>query len=283
MISAGPLRLRHLTQHRMRIIPPLCLAAATLLAACTNAPKPATPEPVHAAHWSYEGETSPIHWAQLEQGAQCGGSQQSPINILDAEAVATSSDTTLLRISYAEQTHIQALLNNGHTLEYDFADGDSVYFRGTGYALKQFHFHEPSEHTLNGVRYPIEMHLVHKSAQGGILVLSVLGKEGKGSAPFAFLESWLPVKQGETKPVNTPFSLLSALPEDHHSYYHYTGSLTTPPCTEGVHWFVFQTPMEVSEAQVKAIGQLMPVDNYRTQQPLNDRKVVKYFGSAKRR
>lgn len=222
-------------------------------------------------HWSYHGETGPEHWAEIEKDSECGGEHQSPINILTIDTVV-NANLTALDIQYASSTKIHDVINNGHSIQYDFEAGDYVNYQGDEYALKQIHFHEPAEHTIDGVRYPLAIHMVHQSSKGAYLVLAVMAIEGITSAPFAFLESYLPLQKGETKNIDKAFNLNLNLPNNK-GYYHYTGSLTTPPCSEGVQWFVFKEPITVSLAQVNVLNKLMPINNYRYNQPLNGRTV----------
>lgn len=221
--------------------------------------------------WSYSGETGPAHWAEIEKNAECNGQFQSPINILTLDA-KSSSDLPPLDLHYASSTIIHHVINNGHSIEYDFEAGDYIHYKSDEYILKQIHFHEPAEHTINGVRYPLVIHMVHQNSKGAYLVLAVMAIEGEESAPFAFLESYLPIQVGEMKIISKPFNLNLNLPNNK-AYFHYTGSLTTPPCSQGVEWFVFQNPVTVSLEQVTTLNKLMPHDNYRGTQPLNGRIV----------
>ena len=234
-------------------------------------------EPSHQKehkHWSYQGETGPEHWSEIEKESDCDGNQQSPINIIETDVVADAS-LKPIDIHYSNNAIIHGVVNNGHTIQYNFEKGDFITVNGEKYELKQFHFHEASEHTINGVRYPLEMHLVHVSEDNKIAVLSVMAKEGESSAPFTFLEKYLPVNVGETKSINSKFDLNLNLPENK-DYYTYMGSLTTPPCTENVTWFVFKTPITVSVQQVKTLQKLLPINNYRSEQPLNGRVIKQY-------
>lgn len=223
-------------------------------------------------HWSYEGETGPEHWAEFEKDSDCDGKHQSPINIISVEA-KTDTDLKPLDIYYASQTKIHDVVNNGHSIQYNFEPGDYINYKGKKFELKQIHFHEASEHTINGVRFPIVIHMVHVSKDKEFLVLAIMAKEGKSSAPFKFLESYLPVEKGQIKTVDASFDLNQNLPKDK-GYYNYVGSLTTPPCTEGVNWFVFKDPITISVGQVKQLQKLMPMNNYRNEQPLNGRQVI---------
>lgn len=220
--------------------------------------------------WSYEGETSPGHWAEIGNN-DCDGLYQSPVDIL-----TTTIDNALppLDIQYGNETLINNVTNNGHTIQFNFAPGDYMVYNGEEYLLKQIHFHESSEHTIEGVRFPIELHLVHQNDQGQYAVISLLAKESEFNAePFQFLESYLPLGVNEIKTVGEPFNLNNFLPENR-QYYTYTGSLTTPPCTEGVQWFIFKTSIAVSLEFINQLHDLMPLNNYRDVQPLNGRVIL---------
>lgn len=225
-------------------------------------------------HWTYNGETGPEHWAEIEKQSDCNGKQQSPINIIDIDVV---TDTPLkpIGINYSSNVKIHDVINNGHSIQYDFEKGDYITLNDNKYELKQIHFHEASEHTINGIRYPLEIHMVHVSIDKKIAVLAVMAQEGESSEPFTFLENYLPVEKGETKEIDANFDLNLNLP-DNKEYYTYDGSLTTPPCTENVSWYIFKTPITVSVDQVKQLQKLMPLNNYRIEQPLNGR-IVKHY------
>jgi carbonic anhydrase len=221
--------------------------------------------------WTYKGETGPEHWAEIEKDSDCDGKFQSPINIIDIDAV-TDHSLKPIRIHYSSNVKIHDVLNNGHSIQYDFEKGDYITIGDKKYELKQIHFHEASEHTINGIRYPLEIHMVHVSNDKNIAVLAVLAQEGKSSEPFTFLEKYLPVRKGEIKTIDAYFDLNLNLPSNK-AYYTYSGSLTTPPCTENVSWYIFKTPITVSVDQVKQLQLLMPLSNYRHEQPLNGREV----------
>lgn len=220
-------------------------------------------------HWSYAGETGPEHWEEIEVNSDCGGKYQSPINIVNY-----SVDSTLepINITYSDSTHIHDIVNNGHSIQYNFDTGDFITLNNKKYELKQFHFHEPAEHLIDGIRYPMVLHLVHVSDAGEYAVLVVMAKEGESSEPFNFLESFLPVNIGETATVDKAFDMNLNLPENK-TYFNYTGSLTTPPCTESVEWFIFKEPITVSLQQVEELRKLMPLNNYRNEQPHNGRLI----------
>lgn len=225
-------------------------------------------------HWTYSGETGPEHWDEMEAGSACNGASQSPINIIRTDTDPDSQKNWPLALHYPAETHIHDVVNNGHSIQYDFDEGDDLNFRGETFELKQIHFHEPSEHTLNGVRYPIEMHLVHyNNAVNEYVVLAVMGYEGSASDSYGFLEQYLPLAPGEMKPIDRAFNLRNALPAKLTPRFHYRGSLTTPPCTENVNWVIFEEPFMLSHEQVVELKRLMPLNNYRDTQPLGNREV----------
>jgi carbonic anhydrase len=225
-------------------------------------------------HWTYQGEAGPEHWAELEEGAACDGARQSPVNIIRTDTLPDTQASFPLTLKYSAATLVHSVTNNGHSIQYDFAPGDEINFLGEDFALKQVHFHEPSEHTLNGVRFPLELHMVHYSeARKEYVVLAVMGHEGKPSPAYEVLESHLPLATGETKLIDEAYDLSDALPNSMTPRFHYEGSLTTPPCSENVHWIVFEEPFMLGHEQVRLLKELMPTNNYRSVQPLNDRRV----------
>ncbi|MCF6410773.1 carbonic anhydrase [Pseudalkalibacillus salsuginis] len=224
------------------------------------------------AHWSYEGETGPEHWGELDQAnATCvDGSEQSPINI-EFSQVITDKKTENIQIQY-EPTPF-TLVNNGHTVQANAkTESNSILVEGNKYKLAQFHFHTPSEHQFNGQHYDMELHLVHKDANGKIAVLGVMIQEGEKSEKLASIWDVLPKEETrEGIPVKEPIDLQGILPQDQRSF-HYNGSLTTPPCTEEVKWVIFEEPIEMSKEQIQAFQQIFP-DNHRPVQSSNDREI----------
>ena len=229
-------------------------------------------------HWSYQGETSPDHWIEIEKNSDCDGKAQSPINIIDIKTVSLETSNNL-DIFYSPKTILNSVENNGHTIKFNFEEGDSIQFNNQTFYLKQIHFHEHSEHTINGLIYPIETHLVHVSASNEIMVLGILGAEGEDSQLFEFFESFLPLKMNETKIINHEQDLNDLFPENK-DFYNYTGSLTTPPCSENVNWIVFKNPMILSVEEVTKLSKNMPLNNFRNEQALNNRVV--YFNYGKK-
>ena len=247
-------------------------ATLVALGSCTNKNKTnQLDEKGKQEHWSYKGETSPEHWAEIEKNSACGGKSQSPINIIGKNTVPINLKDSL-KIFYSPKTLLSKVENNGHSIQFDFETGDSIQFNKEIYYLKQIHFHEPSEHKINGVIYPIEAHLVHISNKNQLTVFSVLGIEGEESQLFEFFKSFLPLENGETKEIHQEFDV-TGLSLENRAYYFYTGSLTTPPCTENVNWIVFKDPIILSLEEVLALRKNMPLNNYRNEQPLNGRIV----------
>ncbi len=249
----------------------LCLTVT-----CKNSKEPLPLDQEHKEqHWSYSGETSPDHWMEIEKDSDCDGTYQSPINIIhkDVDSVKVGDNLSIL---YTPTTHISKVDNNGHSIQFNFEEGDSIKYMHKTYFLKQIHFHEPSEHKINGVIYPIELHLVHVSNTGEIAVIGVFGEEGIESDLFEFFESFLPLKTGDSKEIHQKIDLSSLFLKGI-KYYAYKGSLTTPPCTENVNWIVFKEPIILSEAEVLKLKNNMPLNNYRNDQPLNERRVLYHY------
>jgi len=247
-----------------------------LLVSCNKNEKTESDAKEHAAEeWSYAGETSPEHWAELEKNSDCSGLHQSPVNIIDINVIEKRDDTARNTLFYSPKTILTKVRNNGHTIQFDFDLGDSICSSDTHYDLIQIHFHEPSEHTVNGIRYPIETHLVHQSKEGEYTVLAIFGVEGEESETVEQLESFLPLSDGEEKVINKALDLTTIFPENK-DYYSYRGSLTTPPCTENVNWIIFKEPIILSLEEVVRMRDNMPIRNFRNEQPLNDRVVYLY-------
>ncbi len=249
---------------------------AWLLAAASAQAMEQASEPASSAappHWSYSGEHGPGHWGEVApDDAVCGnGKSQSPINLTSGTAKVGKDGA--FKISY--EPGAVALFNSGHTVQADVSDAaDTISLDGASYTLAQFHFHTPSEHTVNGKRYPLEMHFVNKDANGHIAVVGVFvqaGAENKLLAPVfsALPPSATPAGTHAGKPVQV--DIAAVLPKVHKAYV-YAGSLTTPPCTEGVHWIVLEQPIEMSSAQIDAFKKIFH-DNHRPLQKISGREV----------
>ena len=215
--------------------------------------------------WSYKGDTGPTKWGTLPGYAACDGTSQTPINIV-APASTTSPAPT---INYSAGSVKQ--FNNGHSVEATAAAGNSITVDGTKSTLLQMHYHAKSEHTIDGKYSPVEVHFVHKSDAGALTVIGVMLEEGSSSnAAWEPFVKAIGTPQGTTK--TTTFNWPAMLPTSLQSV-RYSGSLTTPPCTEKVNWLVMSKPVTLSKGQITAITEVYS-DNYRPVQPLNGREVV---------
>lgn len=229
------------------------------------------PVTVFASHWSYEGEGSPEHWGTLsEENKTCQtGMNQSPINI----------DTTLTAHLSPLDVHYTdgpvTLINNGHTIQAGLktTTADTITIDGTPFTLQQFHFHAPSENTIHGKHYAMEMHLVHKDARGAVTVVAAMFDKGTANAELDKLWAAMPENSGQDTKITTQMDLNALLPADK-TYWRFSGSLTTPPCSEGVTWIVLKHPLTLSAAQLEKFSHTMHHDNNRPTQPLNGRVVV---------
>ncbi|WP_077348861.1 carbonic anhydrase [Algoriphagus sp. A40] len=237
-----------------------------------------TPVSARPAHWGYEGEDGPAAWATLSPAyALCGeGKGQSPINIVKTDAKGGANwnldyKTTSLRIAHNE--HMDDIIDNGHTIQVTVDEGSTFLFGDKAYDLKQFHFHTPSEHTVDGKNMPMEMHLVHQSGDGSLAVVSVLFNEGKvANENFSKIIANLPNAKGESKHItDANLELKVHLPKDNYGY-HYVGSLTTPPCSEGVQWLVLRDMVSLTADQIAAFSSRIGPNN-RPTQALNERTV----------
>ncbi len=221
------------------------------------------PHTCDAFHWEYEGEGAT--WGSCFM--ECGGQAQSPVNITQTVEDQSLSE---LQMNYTDvPIH---LLNNGHTIQFEYETGSQLQVNGVAYELLQFHFHTVSEHTIDGVRYPMEVHLVHKNLDTDALaVIGIMFKQGTEN-PFlqSFMDD-LPTAADEHFTSEQMVNISTILPNSR-SYYLYDGSLTTPPCSEVVTWIVMQTPIEASPEQIDRMYELMQ-DNYRPIQPLNGREI----------
>ncbi len=236
---------------------------------------PAASDPV----WHYEGDEGPEHWGTISATfASCqSGRAQSPIDIV-APARRATSDAIVLKLAptslrIVHHDHVADAVNNGHTVQVNYSEGDTLSVGGSAYQLVQYHFHAPSEHTVNGTQFPMEMHLVHRNAEGQLAVIGVLIVEGAHNAAFDPIWANLPVTKGVENHLEHVKVDVDALLPTARTTYRYDGSLTTPPCSEGVKWFVMTTPIALSKVQIGAFTTLFHGNN-RPVQPLNGRFVL---------
>jgi len=220
-------------------------------------------------HWSYEGDTGPEHWAELDPDWEIAarGQSQSPIDLGEA----TLGDAGTLEFNYLESAI--RVTNTGHSIQMSVEPGSWVEIDGKRFHLKQFHLHSPSEHTVNGEFSDLEVHCVHESDDLQLAVVGFLMDPGQGSANFDIFLDNIP-EVGETRVIpNFRTDIAKILPDDLDHKYHYQGSLTTPPCTENVEWIVLKTHTTISAEQIATFRKYYQGNN-RPIQPLNDRKLM---------
>lgn len=224
----------------------------------------------HTVHWSYDGEGGPHNWGKLSKKylACSNGKNQSPIAI-EADA-QLNLDLPALEFNYRDSRF--SIVDNGHTVQVNYLDGGAMTILGQRYELVQFHFHRPSEEVVNGKRYDMVAHLVHKNSKGQLAVVAVLLTLGEENSFIQTLWNHMPIEKN--KAVESPTAkvdLAQFLPSNK-AYFHYMGSLTTPPCTEGVAWYVLQSPVEVSASQVEVFSKMYS-NNARPTQRMNGRLI----------
>lgn len=225
-------------------------------------------EKPHAAEWSYKGSTGPANWASLSPAYLVAktGSRQSPIDIHDAQPQALPAIEFLYHPAKID------LVYNGHTVQDTEEQGSSIKNGKRSFELKQFHFHSPSEHTLGGKHTAMEMHLVHKDEVNRVAVVGVMIQEGEHNPAFDSIWDYLPSEANKQVEFEQTVDATNLLPEKH-DYFHYMGSFTTPPCTEGVHWYVLTSPIEMSMEQIAKFRSIID-NNNRPVQALNDRVIA---------
>jgi len=220
------------------------------------------------AKWTYAGEGGPEQWAKLTpDNFACAGKNQSPVDIKGAVHAGLKP----LKMAYKAVGN--EVINNGHTLQVNFAPGSTLQLDGTEFELKQYHFHAPSENLVNGQSYPLEVHLVHADKDGNLAVIGVMFKQGAENKALKALWPQLPKEANSKNALGAPLSAASLLPAKH-AYFRFSGSLTTPPCSEGVRWLVMKNPVTVSKEQVAAFEGILHHANNRPVQPLNGRVIV---------
>jgi carbonic anhydrase len=234
------------------------------------APDTAAAHPTDEVHWGYAGKGGPTDWATIApENAVCGsGSTQSPIDISFTQLAP--GGRTIFKWNPSAPLSV---VNNGHTIQANVDKGSQIEIDGVPYELLQFHFHAPSEHTVDGKQMAMETHFVHKSEKGELAVIGVLHALGAENAALASIWNGLPRNTNDKKAVPS-FDLLSVLPRER-QMFRYAGSLTTPPCSEGVRWHVIQSPTSVSSAQVSAVMELFKDGNSRPVQPIKARDIIK--------
>jgi carbonic anhydrase len=220
-----------------------------------------------AADWHYDGATGADHWGELapEFEVCAAGAEQSPIDL----TAPIRADLEPVRMDW-NPTAAWTVVNNGHTIQANTANGGQITISGTDYLLRQFHFHTPSEHAVDGNRMPMEVHFVHVAANGTLAVLGAMMAPGGPNDVFQHIMEKAPRSKGE---VNFGVADVSALMPGDDGFFRYQGSLTTPPCSEIVVWTVFKSPIAVRAEDIADFGAIFP-NNARPLQPTGRRFVL---------
>lgn len=223
---------------------------------------------VAAGDWGYGGQAGAKHWGRLDKRfAACGqGKVQSPIDISTKNIDKKKIDP--IKVMY--QPAAGELVNTGHTLQVNLTDAGYLALPSGQYQFMQFHLHTPSEEKIDGKGFPLVFHLVHQDSAGHLAVIAVLAKQGKQNPVLQEIFTHLPTEVGAVA-LKNKFDLNTLLPSSL-SAYSFDGSLTTPPCSEGVKWYVLKKPIELSKAQIHAFRKLFKM-NARPIQPINGRKI----------
>ncbi len=231
------------------------------------------------AHWGYEADNGPDDWGSMDPAwLLCAeGRGQSPIDLANAtefELGRVEIDTPSgQEVEVLNQEGVIGALDNGHTIQINSKTGETMTVGDKTYALVQFHFHAPSEHTVDGEHYPMEMHLVHQAEDGALAVAGVFVEEGTENPGIAPLWAQLPEGRGTEATVRVPTEFADRIfSGDATGVYHYSGSLTTPPCSEGVQWYIRRTPTQFSKDQIATFTAVYDHNN-RPVQALNERRL----------
>ena len=240
-------------------------AARAKRAAVVKAAPPPPPPVARGTHWSYEGDSGPANWSKINvDWGKCGnGSRQSPIDIRDGMKVE------LEQISFDYHPSSFNVVDNGHTVQVGVSGGNYITVQNRMFELQQFHFHRPSEERINGKAFEMVVHLVHRVAEGRQAVLALLLERGAPQATIQTVWNNLPLEKFETMQPTILLDPAEMLPA-RRDYYTYMGSMTEPPCSEGVLWMVMKQPVQASPAQMALFSRLYPL-NARPIQPTNGR------------
>jgi len=243
----------------MKII--VLLVSVLVLIGCGN--------PDGEAHWGYSGNEGQENWGELSSKyrACSNGKNQSPINITGV----IESELEPLKINYKPGE--SEILNNGHTVQVNYTPGGTLSADGHEFELKQYHFHTPSENTINGKSFVMEVHLVHADKDGNLAVIAVMFVSGKANEALSQAWNRMPKKPGDKYKFSSTISAEGLLPSNR-DYFQFNGSLTTPPCSEGVRWFVMKEPISASVDQLKKFSDIIKDPNNRSVQPINARNVL---------
>jgi carbonic anhydrase len=243
---------------------------SSLLLTISTAQAKENSSPTPAKHWGYTADVAPSHWSELnEKYHMCSeGKSQSPINIV------ASSDIDLLALKLDYKTKSGTVIDNGHTVQVNIEAGSTFTIEKDIYELKQFHFHTPSENNINAKSFPLEAHFVHATTDGKLAVVAVMFEEAKSNnAIISKIWSKFPLKEGKKSKLILSIEEIQALLPSNKDYYKFTGSLTTPPCSEEVKWHVIKTPLTISKEQVKQFFDIYGHTNNRPIQDTNKRSI----------
>ncbi len=221
-----------------------------------------------AAHWAYNGSGGPQAWSSLkpEFAACASGQRQSPIDIRGGLSV----DLEPVRFEY--QASRFAVVDNGHTVQVNLPQGNAIEVGGKRYELLQFHFHRPSEERIDGRQFEMSLHLVHKNDQGQLAVVGLLFDKGQANAVMQQVWNNLPLEKNDELQAGSTMELADLLPNDRR-YFTYMGSLTTPPCSEGVKWIVMRQPVTLTKEQIDIFARMYPM-NARPVQAASGRRIM---------
>ncbi|MCK5917770.1 MAG: carbonic anhydrase family protein [Cocleimonas sp.] len=223
--------------------------------------------------WSYSGNSAPKDWASLSSDyALCNGKNQSPVNISPNEA--SNSIKRALKFNYGRLDPLK-ITNTGKQLQIDVASGAGIKIDGIDFALKHLSFHIPSEHTYDNKHFPMEIQFAHQSKDGQLAYVSLVVATGKSSRTLRKLQQQLPMNAGESKKLAVNALRNFEKKKKVRNYYRYSGSLTSPPCHEGVRWFIMNQPLKISKAHFQQFRQAIKQDNNRPVQALNARIILK--------
>ncbi len=227
----------------------------------------------HGTHWGYTGHDGAQNWGNLapEYSTCKDGKNQSPINISKGVTITTNK---LEDIDFNYKSRTSDIVNNGHTIQVNVKEGSSIKVDGIEFYLKQLHFHTPSENQIEGKNFPLEAHFVHVSKKGEIAVVALMFENGKENQTIKDIWDRMPRTAGDKECYCSSTDVLNSFLPKNRSYYRFTGSLTTPPCSEGVRWFVLKHYSTISEAQTKEFLEVMHHENNRPIQDINARKVL---------
>ncbi len=222
------------------------------------------------AHWCYSGNEGPEHWGNLDPAfTSCSeGKNQSPIDLTGM----IEGELAPITVSY--QAGGNEILNNGHTIQVNYAPGSTIKVNEQQFELKQFHFHSPSENKIEGESFPMEAHFVHADKDGNLAVIALMFKAGNKNTELGKAWSQMPGHSGNKNALIKSVDANALLPQNR-DYYRFNGSLTTPPCSEGVLWLVIKESASASKEQIQKFSHTMHHPNNRPVQPVNARMILK--------